>query len=184
MNDMLFIVRKWFIILPLTEKYLLIKTIINMKSLIKISFLFSFLAIASGSFAQESKVFTNAEGIANGGYDLVSYFTAYTAQRGSKAHSTEYEGVTYYFSSADNLKAFNEKPEKYLPQYDGYCAFAVAKMNKKVPIDPETFKINDGKLYLFYNDYYEGAPLNTIVPWVNDEENLTKMADANWTKIQ
>jgi YHS domain-containing protein len=155
-----------------------------MKSLIKISFLLSFLAISILSFAQDSKVFANADGIANGGYDVVNYFTSYTAQRGSKTHSTEYNGTTYYFANAENLKAFTANPGKYLPQYDGYCAFAVAKMNKKVPTDPRTFLINDGKLYLFYNDYWEGAPLNTIVPWVNDEKNLVNLAEANWPKIQ
>ena len=155
-----------------------------MKSLIKISFLFSFLVISAMSFAQDSKVFANADGVANGGYDVVSYFTSYTAQRGSKAHSTQHNDATYYFTSAENLKAFTVNPDNYLPEYDGYCAFAVAKMNKKVPVDPETFKINDGKLYLFYNDYWEGAPLNTIVPWVNDEDNLTKLAETNWTKLQ
>ena len=136
------------------------------------------------SFAQDSKVLTNAEGIANGGYDVVNYYTSYTAQRGSNAHSTDYNGATYYFVNAENLKAFNANPVNYLPQYDGYCAFAVAKMNKKVPSNPETFKINDGKLYLFYNDYWEGAPFNTIVPWINDEENLAKLAETNWPKIQ
>lgn len=155
-----------------------------MKSLIKISFLFSFLMISAISFAQDSKVFVNAEGIANGGYDVVSYFTSYSAQRGSKAHSTDHNGATYYFTNAENLKAFTANPDNYLPQYDGYCAFAVAKMNKKVPADPETFKIDDGKLYLFFNDYWEGVPFNTIVPWLNDEENLTKLAEANWAKIQ
>lgn len=62
----------------------------------------------------------------------------------------------------------------YLPQYDGYCAFAVAKMNKKVAVNPETFRVDDGKLYLFYNDFWKGKPFNTIVPWLNNEAEMQK----------
>lgn len=50
-------------------------------------------------------------------------------------------------------------------------------------IDPETFKLHNGKLYLFFSDYYEGTPFNTIIPWNSDEENLKNKADMNWESM-
>lgn len=122
--------------------------------------------------------------LANKGYDVVNYFTMNSAQQGSIEFSTVNNGATYYFKNAENLKAFKENPTKYLPQFDGYCAFAVAKMNKKVPVNPETFRIDDGKLYLFYNDFWEGKPFNTIVPWLNNEAEMQKMAETNWKTLE
>jgi len=122
--------------------------------------------------------------LANSGYDVVNYFTTNTAKRGSVEFSTTNDGATYYFVNAENLKNFKANPIKYLPQFDGYCAFAVAKMNKKVPVNPETFRIDDGKLYLFYNDFWEGKPFNTIVPWLNNEAAMEKMAETNWKTLK
>ena len=121
--------------------------------------------------------------LANQGYDVVNYFTTNTAAQGSIEFSTTNAGATYYFVNAENLKAFQANPNNYLPQFDGYCAFAVAKMNKKSPVNPETFRIDDGKLYLFYNDFWEGKPFNTIVPWINNEAAMEKMATANWKTL-
>ncbi|MEP1093461.1 MAG: YHS domain-containing (seleno)protein [Cyclobacteriaceae bacterium] len=132
----------------------------------------------------EAQVFTNDQNVANQGYDLVNYFTTNTAARGTKQFSTEHEGATYYFSSQENMDAFKANPHQYLPQFDGYCAFAVAKMNQKVPVDPETFRIDDGKLYVFFNDYYEGSPFNTIVPWLQNEADMEKMAAENWKGLK
>ncbi len=132
----------------------------------------------------EAQVFTNDQNVANNGYDVVNYFTTNTAARGTKQFSLEHGGVTYYFMSQDNLDAFKANPTNYLPQFDGYCAFAVAKMNQKVPVDPETFRIDDGKLYVFFNDYYEGSPFNTIVPWLQNEAEMEKMAVTNWKGLK
>ncbi len=126
----------------------------------------------------------NKDGIANSGYDVVNYFVANSAERGSKDYSTKHAGAIYYFINAENLKTFENSPMKYLPQFDGYCAFAVAKMNQKVPVDPKTFRVDDGKLYLFYNDFWEGKPFNTIVPWLNNESELEQLANANWKTLK
>lgn len=131
-----------------------------------------------------AQVFMNEENVANKGYDVVNYFTANTAARGSNQYAVAHEGATYYFLSTDNKEAFKSDPQKYLPQFDGYCAFAVAKMNKKVPCDPETFRIDDGKLYVFFNDYYEGAPFNTMIPWLQNEADMEKMAASNWKALK
>lgn len=127
---------------------------------------------------------TDENKLANKGYDVVNYFTTNTAQKGSIEFSTTNNKATYYFVNAENLRTFKANPNKYLPQFDGYCAFAVAKMNKKVPVNPETYRIDDGKLYLFYNDFWEGKPFNTIVPWLNNEAEMQKLAETNWKTLK
>ncbi len=142
------------------------------------------MVIISMNSVHAQSVNTDENKLANGGYDIVNYFVANTPARGSVEFSTKHNGAIYYFLNAENLKAFKASPNKYLPQFDGYCAFAVAKMNKKVPVNPETFRIDDGKLYLFYNDFWEGKPFNTIVPWLNNEGEMEKMAASNWKTLK
>lgn len=115
------------------------------------------------------------KGVAIEGYDLVSYFEG-SAVKGSKSHAHTYNEVTYHFSNAANLEAFKADPEAYLPQYGGYCAYAIAKSGDKVGVNPKTFEIRDNKLYLFYNSWGN----NTLKKWLKDPENLRKQADANW----
>jgi YHS domain-containing protein len=118
-------------------------------------------------------------GLAINGYDPVAYFTKNKAVKGSKTHAVYHQGLLYYFSSAENKEAFKRSPSKYEPEYGGWCAYAMGKNGEKVNIDPETFKILDGKLYLFYNKYFN----NTLTYWNKDETNLKKKADANWPKF-
>ena len=146
--------------------------------------LMAFIVTFSMSSISAQHVFTNKDKIANNGYDVVNYFTNNSAARGSIEFSAEIAGATYYFVGVEHLKMFKESPEKYLPQFDGYCSFAVAKMNKKVPVNPVTFRIDDGKLYLFYNDFWEGKPFNTIVPWLNNEAEMEIMAADNWKTLK
>lgn len=113
------------------------------------------------------------------GYDAVGYFTQGKAIKGKKEISTSYQGVTYQFSSNGNKETFLKNPSKYEPQYGGWCAYAMGSANKKVEINPETFKIIDGKLYLFYNAYFN----NTLKSWNPDEANLKVKADNNWKKM-
>lgn len=121
--------------------------------------------------------------LANKGYDVVYFFTTNTAKK-DQFFVQNMGGVGYYFLNTENLKVFNTKSNKYLPQFEGYSAFAVAKMNKKVDVDPEIFRIDDGKLYLFYNDFWEGKPCNTIIPWLNNEAEMEKMARSNWKTLE
>lgn len=129
-------------------------------------------------------VFINNDNVANNGYDVVNYFTTHTAERGSIDFMIKHKSAIYYFVNREHLEMFNNAPERYLPQFDGYCSFAVAKMNMKVPVDPKTFRIDDGKLYLFYNDFWEGKPFNTMIPWINDESTLEQMANNNWKTLK
>lgn len=160
----------------LTFKYIMMKN--------KKIQLFGLVLLATTMWTNAQSVFTNEAKVANNGFDMVNYFTENAAKRGSKEFSTVLDGATYYFVNAEHLKMFKADPQKYLPMFDGYCAFAVAQMGQKVPVDPETFRIDDGKLYLFFNDYWEGKPFNTSVPWINNEAEMEALAAANWKKIR
>lgn len=141
------------------------------------------LTIGFSSLAQ-SNVFVNENNVAINGYDVVAYFSAHDAVRGTIDHKVSHAGADYYFSSAENASTFKTGPKNYLPAYGGYCAFAVGAKSTKFPTDPETFKIRDGKLYLFYNDYYEGKPFNTIIPWNANEAELVAQANKNWIDLK
>ena len=118
------------------------------------------------------------KGVAIQGYDPVAYFTQNKAVKGFKQFATIAEGITYYFSSAVNKEIFKKGFKKYEPQYGGWCAYAMAT-NEKVEIDPETFKITDGKLFLFYHSWVN----NTLPKWNKDENSLHAKADENWYNL-
>ena len=84
------------------------------------------------------------------GYDTVAFFTENEAVLGIRAHAVEHDGVTYLFSSEENRDLFKETPEQYLPQYGGWCAYAMA-FKAYVRGDPEYWAIVDGRLY--FNDH-------------------------------
>jgi YHS domain-containing protein len=145
-------------------------------------FLLGVTFIPATSFAEIIRADKN--GIALEGYDLVSYFTIHTPTRGSAKYPIKINETTFYFSSAENRQLFRKNPRKYLPKYGGYCAFGVAKNNAKVPSDPRTFKIYNGQLLLFYNDFYQGQVVNTIVPWNQDEQTWHVKAEKNWLLLK
>lgn len=112
------------------------------------------------------------------GYDPVAYFKQHKAVKGKKEFSLSHDGAVYYFANAADKEAFAKNPTQYAPQYGGWCAYAMGSYGDKVDINPETFKITDGKLYLFYNAFFN----NTLNDWNKDEANLKRKADANWKK--
>jgi len=109
------------------------------------------------------------------GYDTVAYFTEGKPVEGSTQFSFEYKEATWLFSSQENLDLFKEDPQKYEPQYGGYCAFAVAK-GTTASIKPELFTIHDGKLYLNYSKKINDQ-------WLDDKENFIDLADKNWPEV-
>jgi YHS domain-containing protein len=130
--------------------------------------------------AQSQQSHLNLEsGLAIEGYDPVAYFVSGKALEGKKEFSTQVDGGTYRFVSAANRELFQKNPTQYQPQYGGWCAYAMGATGEKVEVDPETFKIVDNKLYLFYNAYFN----NTLKKWNTDESKLKKQADENWKKI-
>jgi YHS domain-containing protein len=141
--------------------------------------LVAFISVTGSAQNSRATHFNLEKKVAIQGYDPVAYFTQKKAVKGKKEIASTYEGVTYYFSTQANKAAFAKNPSGYEPQYGGWCAFAMGDYGEKVEINPETFKILDGKLYLFYNAYFN----NTLKSWNKDEVNLKKKADANWKKI-
>jgi YHS domain-containing protein len=149
----------------------------------KLSIILFVALLSATTFAQtlakRTSEFNLEKKVAIQGYDPVAYFTQKKAVKGKAALATSFEGVTYYFSSQTNKDAFVKNPTSYEPQYGGWCAYAMGANAEKVEINPETFKIVDGKLNLFYNAYFN----NTLKSWNKDEVNLKKKADSNWKKI-
>ncbi len=145
-------------------------------TILSLLILLIYSGIAMAQPALRAKHFNLENGLAIQGYDPVTYFTLHKAVEGNKQFTETIEGVKYYFSSASNKNLFLKDPKKYEPQYGGWCAYAMGATNEKVEIDPETFKIVNGKLYLFYHTWVN----NTLSKWNEDEANLKKKADTNW----
>jgi YHS domain-containing protein len=141
--------------------------------------LFLFL-LSSSLLAQTNrqKHFLLEKGLAISGYDPVSYFSGKPA-KGKPALKYTYEEISYLFSTAANLETFKKNPEKYEPNCGGWCSYAMGQKAKKVSIDPENFKIVDGRLNLFYKDFFS----NTLDDWNENENVLKKKAQVNWQKI-
>jgi YHS domain-containing protein len=121
----------------------------------------------------------SSEKLALDGYDPVAYFKQQKAIEGKASISVEIGGIKYRFASTENKATFLSAPETYEPQYGGWCAYAMGAKGEKVEVDPETFKLVDGKLYLFYNRFFN----NTLDTWNKNESTLKANADKNWNKI-
>jgi hypothetical protein len=92
-----------------------------------------------------------------------------------------YDGVKFKFSSEINLKIFKENPKKYIPQYGGYCAYAVAEKKIKMYIDAEEYEIRDDKLYLFYSSWISSK----LTDWKEgDTKKFQAKADRNWKDLK
>jgi YHS domain-containing protein len=141
--------------------------------------IFSISATAQDAAALRKKHFNLEDRIAIKGYDPVSYFTLNKAVKGKKELAVSHQGILYYFSTVENKDIFKAAPFKYEPEYGGWCAYAMGNTGEKISVDPETFKIVNGKLYLFYNRYFT----NTLKDWNKNEVGLKKAADLNWPKL-
>ena len=118
---------------------------------------------------------TNFRGVAVKGTDVVAYFTQSQVVAGQKQFSVEWQGAKWYFSSAKNKELFTADPEKYAPQFGGYCAWAVSQ-GYTAGIDPEAWAIVEGKLYLNYSQSVKEK-------WSADQAALIKAAETNWPQI-
>jgi YHS domain-containing protein len=142
--------------------------------------IFTFIAVKAQSSPDVRLHQYNLDhGLAIQGFDPVAYFTKNKAIKGNSSLSADYKGVKYRFSSPENKELFVKNPDKYEPAYGGWCAYAMGANGEKVEIDPETFEVRDGKLYLFYHSYFN----NTLPKWQKDEPNLQRKADQSWAKF-
>ena len=128
---------------------------------------------AAGGSPDSSVPAVNAtDGIGLRGYDPVAYFTTGKSTEGEEQYGISWNGVTYRFASPENLKSFQADPEKYLPQYGGYCAYAMS-LNRIADADPSRWAIVDGKLYL--NNGYFAQSLWSLIKSGN-----IASGDRNW----
>ena len=125
------------------------------------------------------------EGLAIQGYDPLSYFPegGGRARKGSSDFTATHDGITYAFASAAHRASFLEDPERYMPAYGGWCAWAMAKKRaSRVQIDPESFTLEQGRLFLFYDSW----TADTRKSWLKQggAPGLSSKADRNWRKFQ
>ena len=137
------------------------------------------LMLVSGpgpALAGKDPVFTSTfSDVAIRGTDPVAYFREGKPVKGSAEFSHSHDGATWHFSSAANRDAFIAEPERYAPQYGGYCAWAVSQGYTASTV-PEAWSIHDGRLYLNYS-------LSVRDTWSRDIPGNIKRGDANWPGV-
>ena len=137
---------------------------------------FAFITAATTTAAAVDPFNTGLFGnVAVKGYDPVAYFTVGEPVKGSKNHQLEWNGANWRFASQENLEAFQAEPERYAPQYGGYCAWAVSQ-GYTAGIDPDVWNIVDDKLYLNYSR-------KTRSQWAEDIPGHIAAGDANWPTL-
>jgi YHS domain-containing protein len=131
--------------------------------------------IAVPGFAHASEIYVT-DGLAINGYDPVAYFKEHEPIKGDRRFTASHRGAEFLFSSQSNKDAFVKSPERYAPQYGGYCAYGLAR-GYKATTEPQAFTIVDDKLYLNFND----EVMNT---WRSDTAGYISKADANWDTVK
>ncbi|MEM8798656.1 MAG: YHS domain-containing (seleno)protein [Pseudomonadota bacterium] len=145
-------------------------------------FLLVFLGFSGTALAEKPEIYLSSGGVfssgwefALDGYDTVAYFTEGKPVKGDPAYKTVFKGVTWIFANQKNLDSFLDDPDRYRPQYGGYCAYAVAQ-GTTAKGDPEQWYIEDGKLYLNLNP-------KILKRWVGQKAEYIEAADNNWPKV-
>ena len=119
-------------------------------------------------------VYSNSSGAIEG-YDPVAYFTEGKPVEGKESITYDWKGATWHFSNEEHKSMFMENPEKYAPEYGGFCAYAVSQ-GAKAEIDPAAWHIEGGKLYLNNNKDIQEK-------WMENKKELIKEADKNWKEL-
>ncbi len=147
----------------------------NRRKFLAVALFATSLLAVSASAEAVAPVFSTFLGGAIRGYDPVAYFTQGRPVEGKRAHAFKWKGATWYFTSAENRDRFRANPEKYAPRYGGYCAYAVSR-GYTASIDPEAWKIVDGKLYLNYSKSVQST-------WKEDIPGNIQKANENWPRL-
>jgi YHS domain-containing protein len=136
----------------------------------------AFAVLPSAALAKEAPVYTKVlSDVGLSGYDAVAYFTDSKPVKGDAKFTHAYLGANWHFSSAENRDKFAAAPERYAPQYGGYCAWAVAQ-GKTASADPMLWKIVQGKLYVNYS-------ADVQKKWELDIAGNVQKADGNWPNV-
>ncbi len=134
-----------------------------------------FLISACTQKSNTSEVFATSEGAIQG-YDPVAYFTDSKPVKGTSEHVYSYLDQSWHFVSKEHLELFKSNPEKYVPQFGGYCAYGMSR-GYKAQTDPDAWTIAEGKLYLNYN-------LEVRATWNANQTELINKANANWPTVR
>jgi len=135
---------------------------------------FIFFITIHGAFAQQN---LDSDKRAAAGYDVVAYFNN-TPTAGNSNFQVEYKDAIYQFKNQSNKALFEMNPTCYVPQYGGWCAYAMGSNGEKVEINPESYSIEDKKLYLFYKTTFT----DTKKKWMKKNTPLKLEANQNWNK--
>jgi len=141
-----------------------------MKTIIK--YIAAIMLLSVSAFAGELVNVSGASKAAINGYDPVAFFTDSKPVNGSPFITAEHRGATYFFASEEHKKLFTENPDKYAPQFGGFCAFGVG-LGKLFPVDINTWQVRDGKLYLNLN-------ADIVKKFNADFDANVAKADKNW----
>jgi YHS domain-containing protein len=141
-----------------------------------VRFLTLLVLLGSQVAIADPAVYLNDAGVALSGNDPVAYFSVKAPVKGQPALSTKYQDATYWFSSEENRTAFIADPNKYAPQYGGYCAYAAA-LGKKAPGDPTQWSVVDNKLYINFDARVQKQ-------WLADVPGYIKSADSKWGSLK
>jgi YHS domain-containing protein len=133
------------------------------------------LSVCSVVSAQKSPVYA-PKGIALDGYDAVAFFKQGKPVKGSSAYTVQWNGAQWLFADKADLESFKNTPEKYAPQYGGYCAYGAAKGHKATS-EVDTWSIVNGKLYLNYDQSVKST-------WNKDQAAYIESANKNWPQIR
>jgi hypothetical protein len=121
----------------------------------------------------------DAAGVALSGYSPVTYVQDRRAEKGDPQFAVTHDGATYYLTSARQVQAFAADPLRYVPAYNGWCAYGMA-IGKTFPIDPQSFKIVDGRLFLFLRN----EKVDALDLWNKGEDTAqTGKADAHFRTV-
>lgn len=133
-----------------------------------------FMLLSSiGMFA--SRPVLASDGVAIGGYDAVAYFLDGKPVKGTPQISEDWNGARWQFASLEHRDRFRAAPEKYAPQFGGYCAYAVSH-NYTAKSDPAAWSIVDDRLYLNYD-------LDTQKEWLAQRDQFIADGHRNWPKV-
>ncbi|MEP1033843.1 YHS domain-containing (seleno)protein [Ekhidna sp.] len=140
------------------------------------------VACSDGSEITKNEIYS-IDGIALDGYDPVAYFIQGEAKKGIDAESVEHQELVYYFSSTKNRLLFKENPSKFLPEYGGWCAYAVAETSSKMEPDPTQWQIQNGELILFTSNWMTKLTGSLKDEWNASPEDFQLRADSNWVEM-
>jgi len=146
------------------------------KFLIIICVLFCFLSIGSDLRANAPSFYTtNPEKIMLDGYDILTYYTNSYPLKGAPEYQVEFQGVKWHFTSKTNMNKFQRNPGMYVPEFGGYCVWAIAHGRLTGGL-PNIWKIVDGRLYLFCSE-------SSKEKWMKQRELIIRFAQENWPEI-